>query len=357
MPRHVQFTLHNPDQQDFALLMGFMANDQFRFLCYQGEFTSTGIPHLQGYIEITKNQRLSWYKNNISTKAHFEGANGSSEQNIHYCSKPCTLEGSVPCGCNHCVEARNHQANWLPYTSFGQPATDILGNGMWESVQNMIVAGASNKMITETLPATIPHLQKIDQFRKMRDYSDRANYEVKNPQYENRKIRVIWIYGDSGTGKSQSVRAEFPKIYSVAERNIFDEYSGEKEVLWDDFDPRKISFKSLLRYLDKYPVLLTCRYNNQWARYNDFYFTHISQPALIYSQKFSTKELIQLLRRVEVVKLIVVCSVCNCEAIYSNYEWICPMHRKNAVMLRRFVYKGKSYDSLHDLLAVIPYRS
>lgn len=357
MPRRVLFTLHNPDQTDMSLLLGFTSHDQFRFLCYQGEYTKTGIPHLQGYLEITKNQRLSWFKNQVSEKAHFEGANGSSEKNIHYCSKPCIIEGTTPCGCDHCVEARAGTPNWLAYQSFGQPATDILGNGMWESVQNMVVAGASNKMITETLPAIIPHLSKVDQFRKMREYAEKANYDVKNPQYENRKIRGIWLYGDSSTGKSKSVRDLHPKIYSMAEKNIFDDYAGEKEVLWDDFDPKRCSFKTLLRYLDVYPVLLTCRYQNQWARYNDFFFTHISNPALIYHKKYTQEELIQLLRRVEVVKVIVTCSLCNSEAQFVDYNWTCGMHGKTGAMQRKFRYKGKSYDSLKEVLDIIPYRS
>lgn len=354
MARRFLFTLNNPTQQDLATILGFVNNEQFRFLIYQGEISATGTPHLQGYVEIQKNQRISWFQANFSDRAHYETAKGSSEQNIHYCSKPTMLADNTPCACEHCVKARS-LGRWLEPQQFGKPATDLLGSGMWESVQNMVIAGADNKIITDALPACIPHLKKIDEFRKMRDRTIKANKEIKDPVHEWRPIRGIWIYGPSGSGKSQAIWSEFPDLYSCAEKNPFDEYLGQKIVLFDDFSPKKLEFKTLLRYLDKYPVQLTCRYMNTWAMFTDFFITHIQSPLELYHKK-SADDLMQLLRRIEIVKIHVNCAICNAEAIYADKQFYCAIHRQQTQFERHFLWKKQMYASFHELLQQIPYR-
>lgn len=360
MPRRYLFTVNNPTQSDIAAILGFInTNDQFRFCIYQGEYApTTHTPHLQGYVEIEKNQRITWFKSNFSDRANFTTANGTSEQNVHYCSKPVMLDTNTPCMCKHCKPyyEPGYPQNWLPVEKFGQPATDLLGNGMWESVQNMVAAGAEDKQITEQLPVMISNLNKLKDYRKVLRVDQRKNPNVKDPEREWRNIRGIWIYGPSSSGKSQAIWELFPNLFAVGERSGFDEYSGEAVVLWDDFDPKKISFKSLLRYLDKYPVQLDCRFHNQWARYNDFFFTHINPPGVLYHKKYDTPTLLQLLRRVDVIKIQVQCSACGAEAEYNDRVWSCKTHSTQHAMRRVFWYKKVQYSTLAEILAQIPYR-
>ncbi len=59
--------------------------------------------HVQGYVELKRNQRLSWVRRNISDTAHWEirVKRSTGEQARHYCMKP--VDG---CDCKHCKKAR-----------------------------------------------------------------------------------------------------------------------------------------------------------------------------------------------------------------------------------------------------------
>lgn len=355
MPRRYLFTLNNPTELELNQMMVFVnTNDQFRFLIFQGEYAETGTPHLQGYIEIQKNQRMSWFKNNFSERAHYEVANGTSEQNIHYCSKPVLHPNGVPCQCKHCEKARIGLPKWRPVESHGTPASDIIGNGKWESVQIMVANGATDKEITDMIPTMIGNLNQLKVYRHMLDCDRFANPNCVNPKFDWRPIRAIWISGLSGSGKSQAVRQLFPLAYPTSELHPFDEYAKQQVVLWDDFDPGRIKFKTLLRILDKYPVQLDCRYGQQWAAYNDFFFTHTEDPQDIYSYK-TKKDIVQLLRRIEVVHLHVRCSVCNSPAYYKSGIPRCSLHPDSDV-IRIFKWNNMEYPSLESLLLSIPYR-
>ncbi len=45
------------------------------------------MPHLQGYMQKLACCKLAWMKSHISSRAHWERANGTAQQNIVYCSK------------------------------------------------------------------------------------------------------------------------------------------------------------------------------------------------------------------------------------------------------------------------------
>lgn len=333
MPRRYLFTLNNPNQMEMGQILYFTNHEQFRFMVYQGEYGVTGTPHIQGYLEITKNQRIAWFKTNFSARAHFEPANGSSEQNIHYCSKPVNLDVNTPCMCKHCTAARLNPPNWLAVQTFGQPATDITGNGFWESVAFMIAANADDKEIIEKYPQAIANLKKIDDYRKFRKIDELENKSIPDPTKFRREIRAIWLYGASGSGKTRSIWDLFPNIYTAGEdKNGFDDYSNQKSILFDDFDPKKISFKTMLRYLDVYPVQLNCRYNNKWAYYNDIFITHIDSPNKVYA-KYDVDKFTQILRRVHIVQVKMI-----------------------SADVREFIYKKNKFQNLSDVLAQIPYR-
>lgn len=357
MPRRYLFTLNNPTKLEFNQIMAFVnTNDQFRFLTYQGEYADTGTPHLQGYVEISKNQRMSWFKNNFSERAHFTVAQGTSDQNIHYCSKPVIHPNGVPCMCKHCVKARNGLENWRPVESHGTPATDIMGSGMWESVQMMVTSGATDKEITDLMPTMIGNLSKLKDYRHLLECERMQNPTCRNPKFDWRPIRAVWISGLSGSGKSQCVRTLFPLAYPCSEKHPFDEYANQQVVLWDDFDPKRINFKTLLRYLDKYPVQLDCRYRAKWACFNDFFFTHTGTPASVYEEKIEKKDFVQLMRRLNVIQIFCFCWKCNSPAIFEKGVPYCPFHREEAKIRREFRWNGQKFPSLHDVLDVIPYR-
>ena len=75
---------YNPST-NFRLIL---ANDQFQVdrVVYGFERSNTGTPHLQGYLELKRTQRLSHVKKIFPT-AHWYGADGNALQNYSYCTK------------------------------------------------------------------------------------------------------------------------------------------------------------------------------------------------------------------------------------------------------------------------------
>lgn len=345
MPRRILFTLPNPTQMEMSQILLIPQHEQFRYLIYQGEFApTTNMPHIQGYLEITKSQRLTFFKNLIGNRAHIENVRGSSEQNIHYCTKPVQLADNTPCMCQHCTKARMALPNWLKPEVFGSPATDLTGNGFWESIYLMIQGGNENKIderqvekeIVEKYPQAIPSLSKIRDYQKSLKLRAIENKNVVHPEINDRKIRAIWLYGPAGSGKSHAVWNLVPReqLYSVGEGiNGFDDYMNQAVILWDDFDPKIVRFKTMLRLLDVHPVQLMCRYNNKWAYYNDIFITHINKPQDVY-RHYDVDKFAQILRRINVVKV-----------------------EKTSTDERKFWYKNTVYQNLSDVLQQIPYRT
>lgn len=71
-------------------------------------------------------------------------------------------------------------------------------------------------------------------------------------------VRIYW--GEAGVGKTRAVYEEFgvENVYSKMENRWWDGYNGEHCVLIDDFNPLDgwITFKSLLKLLDRYPLII-----------------------------------------------------------------------------------------------------
>ena len=82
--------------EDFALLPCDRWPDCVRFCTYSLELGETGNLHFQGYIELVRQQRLSWMKKLEGLgAAHFEQRRGTQEQAIAYAEKVGRHEKSV----------------------------------------------------------------------------------------------------------------------------------------------------------------------------------------------------------------------------------------------------------------------
>lgn len=78
------FTLNNYTDED---LLDLQSNEKITYIIYGHEVALTGVPHLQGYIEVKARNKMGWWKKHINGRAHFSKAYGSVADNIRYCSK------------------------------------------------------------------------------------------------------------------------------------------------------------------------------------------------------------------------------------------------------------------------------
>ena len=75
-------TVNNYTEDDAALIQGW----EVPYVIYGKETGEEGTPHLQGYVNLSRNQRFSFVKK-LHETAHWGPCKGSPEQNIAYCSK------------------------------------------------------------------------------------------------------------------------------------------------------------------------------------------------------------------------------------------------------------------------------
>ena len=139
---------------------------------------------------------------------------------------------------------------------------------------------------------------------------------------QNKSVRVIWIYGASGTGKTSlakeyAEKAEQEYFVTGSSRDIFQNYKGEHTLIMDELRPNVIPYADLLRILDPYEnnKMLPARYHDKalacdliiiTTPYNpyEFYqeiFGDISTMPVYARRKLATDSFEQLLRRLSLV--------------------------------------------------------
>jgi hypothetical protein len=97
-------------------------SSMIRYIC--GQLEEGTNPHFQGYIQLKRNQRLSWLKRRVHEHARFEPQEAQDNEDArHYCLKP------VPgCTCKHCKEELEKRTS-IPDT-FTEYGTYASGQGV-----------------------------------------------------------------------------------------------------------------------------------------------------------------------------------------------------------------------------------
>lgn len=210
-------------------------------ICGKEVAPTTGTPHLQGYIILNRQQRLSYMKK-LNSRCHWEVAKGNTEQNITYCSK-----------CDDFME-------------FGErPKTPVEKGQMEKDRWKAIISHAKAGTLEE-------HDPKM--YYLHFNTNNRLQAQFQEPKFIEKKIRVYW--GPTATGKSHKAWTEAgPSAYGKDPRSKFwYGYHGQTNVIIDEFRGG-IDISHLLRWLDKYPLLVevkgsscACAAENIWITSN-----------------------------------------------------------------------------------------
>lgn len=94
---------------------------------------------------------------------------------------------------------------------------------------------------------------------------------LKSEAQKDRDVKVTYLYGPAGVGKTRFVFENYPRddVYRVTNyEHPWDTYNAESVVCLDEFDGQ-LKFDFLLNVCDRYPLLLPCRYSDRWALFTE----------------------------------------------------------------------------------------
>jgi len=192
------FTINNPENNEVPEGWG-------SYCTWQLEKGAEGTPHLQGYVEFDKVQRLSALKK-LSKSAHWEARKGSQAQAIAYCNK----------------EESREAGPWSSGQTKGQGnRTDI-----HEMARDIIDNKRKFSEICNDYPAMVIKF----------DRGIQKLIASTQPQYEHDTVRGEWYWGAPGCGKSHKAFTENPDAYIKDQNKWFCGYEGEEVIILDDFD-------------------------------------------------------------------------------------------------------------------------
>nr|WAE42150.1 MAG: replication associated protein [Cressdnaviricota sp.] len=241
------------------------------------EIGESGTPHIQGYIEFKSTKELSVLHNTFP-KVHFEKRRGTQEQAIIYCMKDKDF-----------IETGTKKQQ-------GQ-RTDLIK--------------VANAIVEKTFESTDFPVEYIKYSNGIKAFKTSL---IKD---RTEKPHVIWLHGESGTGKTRTPVERFPNSYYIKDNSQWwDGYSGEQCIIIDDFSVKKWDVKDLLQLLDRY------KYQGQskggYVKINSpfIYITCDNAPSTFWSDN----DLKQVVRRIDEITELFLPSEKDKEEVGSKTE-------------------------------------
>lgn len=256
--RKWQLTINNPVEKGFSHDRIRAELDSLKsiiYWCMADEIGENGTYHTHVYIQGKGAMRFSTVKKRFDS-AHIEMAKGTALQNREYVSKSGKWEKDK----KHetCVEGTFEEWGEMPVERQG--ARNDLAD-----LHAMVKEGMSDYDILEQMPEAMLQLDKIQLTRQV----------IIQEKYKStwRDLTCVYIYGDTGTGKTRSVMEKYgyENVFRVTDYyHPFDSYKGQDVVIFEEF---RSGFRiaDMLNYLDGYPLELPCRYANKYACYTKVY--------------------------------------------------------------------------------------
>lgn len=209
------FTINNPTDADDPKEW-----DDVKYLVYQLEKGKEGTPHYQGYVFMDMACRLSKMKK-LNARAHWDKAEGTPDQNKHYCTKP--TEG---CTCKHCKDCPPRlEGPWEEGECPQQgKRTDL------DAVAEYAKTHAMKDIATNYPGMYVRYHQGFAKLQK--------ELGVK-PQVRTWHTDLIIYWGPPGTSKSTFVNKTWPDAYwlprPAGTTTWWPDYQGEETVIIDEF--------------------------------------------------------------------------------------------------------------------------
>ncbi len=257
--------VNNPklnEQELFEYLKSLTHVRYFIFVRERGLGTTdypNGTDHQHIYMEFTQPKKFTTIKNlftekTIGVNAHIEKREFSRKSCVDYIRKTG----------NHKDKQSTQISEIYEYgkLSFGGKRNDLT------DMVDMYSNGYEPSEIFSAYP---------NQYARYHNFVSSMALQKKAQKYKRtcRDVEVWYIYGPSRTGKTSYVynKHGFENVYSATSYDHgkwFDDYKNQDVLLLDEYRSN-FDIASLLKYLDRYPLTIQCRYSNKTACFTKVY--------------------------------------------------------------------------------------
>lgn len=178
--------------------------------------------HLQGYVMFKQRIRFTALKKKYYPTIHWEGARGTTSQNVEYCSKE----------------------DFAPMEFGERPKFEDNGQReqeRWKLAREAAIAGNM---------AVIPDQIFVAHYKNVKAIRD----DSKRTQDVLEECCGVWLYGVPGSGKSTKARTEYGSFYFKDVNTWWDGYDDQDAVIIEDIDPsHSFLCRNLKIWADKSP--------------------------------------------------------------------------------------------------------
>lgn len=179
----------------------------------------TGRQHIQGYVAWENPRSLKKFQDDIGLKRfHFEPTRGTPLQASDYCKK----------------DGKFWEFGTLPQQG---ERTD------WQRAVNDLNNGTDIITVVSEQPQLLPAIRSLERYKTLLSKST------------HRDVKVIFLLGSPGSGKTRWAWDNYPDLYSKPEGHWWDGYSGQETILLDDYQG-DIAYTQFLKVIDRYPINL-----------------------------------------------------------------------------------------------------
>jgi len=220
--------------------------------------------HLQGYVQLNRRCSLVAVKRDVFMGAlvHLTVARGTPQQNRTYCTKD---EDRISGPFEHgTMVSQGHRSDL-------DQAADI-------------VRAHGSARVAEDLPSTFIRyhrgLQALDVQLQRMDATALRN-----------EVHCAVLWGPTNVGKSHVAFTldEPGETFVVPIQNTgnlwFDGYQGQRTIIFDDFDPKTVPYRTLLRICDRYRLELPVKGSFVVGKWSNVVFTSNDPPTQWYQEE------------------------------------------------------------------------
>jgi len=208
----------------------------------------TGRKHLQGYVAWDNPRSLKKFQKDIGLKAfHYEGTRGTPLQASNYCKKE---------------DKDFYEYGIIPNQG---ERTD------WTQAVNDLNDGKDIISVVSEQPQLLPAIRALERYKNL----------TLKPTH--RDVKVIFLVGSPGTGKTRWAWDNYPDLYSKPEGHWWDGYTNQDTILLDDYSG-DINYSQFLKVLDRYPINLPIKGGFIPANYTTIIITSNKQFTQWYAE-------------------------------------------------------------------------